>query len=282
MTRGVSLLVVGKPSYARFYANMALSIRKHSPDLKIQAIFEKGLSKHLYPFLQVWDELTIIDNDDCYDLKGNLDPGKAKISLYKYYKYDETIYLDVDGIIVKDITPLFEQERDFIIQKDAMHWANNTEIITHFKLDPASEIFGSNSSIQFIRKGKQTETIYKEAVKAMREPLPLNKQSNSWFGRQPDELYFSIGMAKAGIIDPYFEGWPVYFRNRMQYGQAINLHDIIKDHYAIGSYGSDRFNHKSVRQNYDSQNKVNWNELVNLNPYNEYKHFYLMKKKHNK
>lgn len=280
MSRGVTFLIIGRPTYAYFYANMALSIRRHSPDIKIQAIFEKGLQNYIYPKLHIWDKFTVIDEQDCY-VEGRLAPGKAKVNLYKYYEWDETLYLDVDGIALKDITPLFEQERDFVIQKDTMHWAGDDNIINHFGVDK-EYIHGSNSSMQFIRKGETAKKIYKEAAKAMENPLPLDKQSNNWFNMQPDELYFGVGMARAKYKNPYFEGWPVYFRTKLAYGAIKPIKEVIKDHYIIGSYGDERYNHKSIRRYYDGQNILNWQNHLQENPPNEYKHFYLMKKKHKK
>lgn len=277
MTRGITLLATGNPAYMYFAVNMMISIRTHT-QLPIQLICSEGMVDHIPPFERLWDDLAIIDHKDSH-IEERLSPGKAKVNLYKYYKWDEVLYLDVDGILLKDPEPLFDIDGFFKVQKDAMHWANDDVIKRHFKLKGDFRIYGLNSSLQVIKKGEQSKKLYEGAAKAMEDPLPLDKQENEWFGWYPDELYFSIGIGKAGIKDPYFNPpYPIYFRTRADYGPPLKIEEIAKNHYGMGCFGGLRYNHRSVAKVYDKLIN-NWSgELLKRNI--RYKFHDLMGRKH--
>jgi hypothetical protein len=186
----------------------------------------------------------------------------------------------VDGIIIKEVEPLFEFEGNYKTQRDEMHWASDDKIRAHFKLDKSFTIHGLNSSLQCIRKSEEAKKIFEDSAKAMENPLPQEDQTNNWFGWYPDELYFMIGIGKSGI-DPYFNPpYPIFFRPRSTYGAYNRFVDVQKDHYAIGCYGGDRYNHLSVIKMYD--NCVHkWSaEIFKHNI--KYKFDYLMNSKHDK
>lgn len=275
--RGITNLVVGKPVYMYFWVNLAISLKLHN-DYPIQLVTQKNLLNYIPPYCHLYDFLTIIDDKDVYS-EDRIAAGKAKVNLYKYLKFDETVYLDVDGLCINEITDLFENSKDYVLQHDQLHWANEDDIRSHFKLD-GQPLYGSNSSYQFIRKGDLAEKIFSEAAKAINNPLPLNKQSNNWFNMQPDELYYAIGMVRAGISEkPYRkQPYPIYFKPRTDYKDLIPLNEIIRRHYILGCYGSDRYNHKSIAKLYDKLNQNNWYKLLGENAI--YKYHYLMKAKH--
>lgn len=274
--RGITLLAVGNPTYMYFAVNQMISIKTHSK-LPIQLICSRGLIEHVPEHERLYNELTIIEDED-YIIEGRLNPGKAKVNLYKYYIYDETLYLDVDGIVLKDPLPLFDTKGFYKVQRDAMHWADDNLIRKHFNLSKDFNIYGLNSSLQLVRKCKESEKIYSDAAKAMENPLAMESQDNEWFGWYPDELYFSIGIGNADI-DPYFNPpYPIYFRTRMDYGAPLKPQTIIDNHYAMGCFGGDRYNHRSIGKMYDKLVN-NWScDLLQRNI--RYKFYELMGRKH--
>lgn len=278
MTVGITILVVGNPTYMRYASNMMLSFKKNS-GLPVQLICEKHLIEYIEPYERNYNILTEIEKEDCY-IDERLNPGKAKVNLYKYFHWDETIYLDVDGIILKEVEPLLEFDGYYKTQKDAMHWASDDKIREHFKLSKEFPIHGLNSSLQCIRKCPEAEKIFSDAALAMKNPFPQDQQDNNWFGWYPDELYLSIGIGKSGI-DPYFEPpYPIFFRPRSTYGAYNRLVDVVEGHYAIGCYGGDRYNHLSVIKMYDNCLHKWSGELFKRNM--KYKFDYLMNSKHDR
>ena len=284
--RGVNLLVVGNPVYMKYAANMIVSIKAYSPDIPVNLIAEKRLIAYLPQYYHLWDIFTEIDRKDCYDEGVKLNPGRAKLNLYPYLwknnNWTECIYLDVDGLVIRDVDKLFDFDANtfFKCQKDAMHWAKDDVIREHFKLPEKAEIHGLNSSYMFVRKCPQAKAIFDYSIEAMKNPLPVSKMENNWFNNQPDELYFSIGMSKAGITDPYpsFSKYPVYFRTRHSYGSVSFNEEIQPKHFVIGCYGGERYNHKSVGMLYDKLAMRNAQKV--MKQHNLFKYHILMEQKH--
>lgn len=276
--KGIVNLVIGSQVYMYFAANMMVSLKLHN-DYPIQLITQKHLLNYIPDYCHLYDDITFIDPKDIYE-DDKIAAGKAKVNIYKYLKYDESVYLDVDGLCIRELSDLFDNEQDYILQHDKLHWADDKHIIEHFKLKKDDKLFGSNSSYQFIRKGKLCEKIFSEAAKAIEDPLPLNKQSNNWFNMQPDELYLAIGMCRAGVdYNPYRKHkYPIYFKPRSSYTNIIPIQEIVKNHYVMGCYGSDRYNAKSIGKLYDKLNQKNWYKALNEMPI--FKYHGLMTTKH--
>lgn len=260
-SRGVTMMAFGKPIFYEFAFNMLLSIKKHSADLPIQLIHDGNL-KELSGREGMFDILTRIKRDDYID--GNkLQAGLAKCSMYDYLAFEETMYLDVDGLILKDITELFDQEEDFKIQKDEMHWVKSEEKLgKHFGI---KEAIGCNSSMMFIRKGELTQNLFYLAKKEINNPL--NKIDNGWFGMHPDELYLGVAMVKLNIEKPYFDfPYPIYLRRRIDYKGETFFKNIKINHHGIGVYGNKLYNHSICYRLYDYENIQNWNNIIGKNP----------------
>lgn len=284
--RGINLLVIGNPVYMCYAANMMISIKAHCPDLKINMIAEGKLVQHIPAWSHLWDIFTEIDPVDCYNEGGRIDPGRAKVSMYPYLwkhnKWEECVYLDVDGIVLRDLDKLFDYDESVVFkcQKDQLHWADINVVKEHFGVPQEAELFGLNSSYQFIRKSPQAELLFNEAKDAMlNNPLPIKQMQNNWFNNQPDELYYSIGMYKAGIVDPYpeFGKFPVYFRTRHSYGEVNFTEDIEGKHFVMGCYGGERYNHKSIARLYDKLVQRNAQKFRQNTPF---KYHNLMERKH--
>lgn len=280
MTRGVTLIAIGGYGYLKWAVNQAASLKFHSPNIPIQLIVSQELSLDSKSYPNLFNIYTVIDNIDWQDEEGRIFPAKLKTSLYNYLYFDETIYFDVDGITLKDITPLFEQKEDFASDVQGVYelsqgeifnhlkWAKPANIWFHFGLKPTDKLPAINSSFLFIRRGEKCKSIFYLAHELlMYNPLPLDKHWYNW-GRirehkvsQPDELYIDVALAMLGYI-PSHEV-PVYFRMINEKTPVPTLETIKEKFYGLGLFGQLETNYAPNRDYYNREAKKCYTEMVN-------------------
>jgi len=280
--KGITLLVIGNKNYMYYAANLMCSIKYYNPMIKINMITEKHLIDTIPNHFRLWDFITFMDESDYYH-DGKFSPGLAKTSIYKYLfdhtEWEETVYLDVDAIAIRDVYPLFDCSGYYKVQMDAKHWLNDDQIIDHFKVE--GNLHGVNTSYQYIKKCKESEKLFKTWRDLfVKKPCPVEKQLNSWFKNQPDELYLTATLSKLGIEHPYpdFSESPVYFRSRFALGERKTVGQITEQHWLIGYYGDQRFNHKSLAKLYDKLAQRHAIEMLKV--HNIYKYHQLINNKH--
>lgn len=256
---------------------MAASIKHHSPNVQIQLIHDGQATKHLhfsepYGSQYLFDIVTDIRTDTYHD-NGQFSPGKAKIHLYEYMAFDHSIYLDVDGCCIADIEPLFDLCKDKPVVShvwgygrledktfgDLMYWADAKPLWQHFGIPTDARLPFLNTSFISVVKGKESQKIYQTAQDCLANPMPLTAMRELWGkGNQPDELYFNTAMALLGY-EPHIEGFdPIYFRPYREYGQAVPFSKLQAQHWFIGLWGGQRFNHQSVERYYDAVMRNVW------------------------
>lgn len=254
--RGIVLLALGKPAYGIFAYHMAVSIRAYNNTIPIHLVYEPSAK----PNLPAFTSSEQIDPQDLY-LDGKFTPALAKLNLYKYLPFEENIYLDVDGVCIRDIQKAFEQGKDYAAESlgflsldedfgQRMLWADGKTISEHYGLDMSFKIPCINSSFQFIRKGDFAEKLYAQALENFKNPIPLGKLKNAWGKSQPDELYMNIACGQLGY-DPNTKA-EVYFRTRST-ADSRTLDDIKKDFSVIGLYGTRDTNHRTVKNYYNGE-----------------------------
>lgn len=269
--RGIVLIAVGSDGYAKWAINMAASIKFYSPDLYIQIITSKDLFAQLHA-CGLFDIITVIEESAYRSETGALFPAKLKTKLYDYIEFEEAIYLDVDGILIKDITPVFETKSDFACDVQGVYDLSQGELFYHMKwckpdvvwfyygLGAKDRMPAVNSSFLFIRKGELTKNIFEKAHEnLMTNPIPTDKHWYVWGKQksskvcQPDELYINVALAQLGIIPEHLVA--VYFRMITDYGNTLSVEKVRENHYAIGLFGQHRTNHLSVREMYNKEMK---------------------------
>ena len=260
---GVVLLAFGKVQYYWAAYNLAFSIKKHSPNVRITVLFDdvlKALSQcpEIVKYVEHFGDINPAD----ITTNKKLDPGKVKVNLYKYLPYDCNLYLDVDAIAIKDIQPMIDElsqsGKDYIshcvgyhtIDKGRdfkeMQWAWADRMWAHFNLLPSYVMPAINSSMQWIVKGSQTEAIYRTAKDLyFNNPIETKDLRMKWGGGQPDELYMNVALAIHGT-DPALkaydkigssEGGMIHFS--MQRG--LSFQEITDNYYLQSYYGGAGF-----------------------------------------
>ncbi len=273
---GVLLLSIGHPSYARWTENMIVSLRAYSSNVPIHVltdgnyINENGLA----------DKVIKLDYSDYTTDSGKLFPAKAKLSIFDYSEFDKTLYLDVDGVSIKDIRPLFDLPGYFQCQVngvstlehdnlDASLWVKIEKVFEKFNLPADTKVPGTNSSFQYFTKSKEAAKLYGYAKNNLtNHSFELNELRYTWghSKTQPDELYMNIALAQVGLIP---DMKPVLYLRRRNQGGTRTSFDVIKDnYYIIGCWGDQTYNHHEISGTGDRRsglyNKVCWDAYNKL------------------
>lgn len=257
--RGVVLLSVGNPTYALWAHNMAVTVRVMSPDLPIHVVTDGNFPFEPY-HADIVDKVIQMDSKD-YMNGGRLYPAKAKLSLYKYSEFTETIYLDVDGCCIKDLNPLFDRCEEkglpFQVQVngvstkefdnlDASLWVKPKQIFEKYDVPEDAQLPGTNSSFWYFKKSREAAKLFRQALKNLSNPFSIGELRYKWghSNTQPDELYMNIALGQLGIM-PNIE--PVlYLRKRGEAGRPSGLDEIQKNYYIIGCWGDENYNSHEI------------------------------------
>lgn len=283
-TEGIVLMAFGKRAYYRMAYNMAMSIKYHSPDMRVALITqgEPLLSPHE---LNCFTNIVQMDKDDAYD-GDKLNPGKAKTRIYPYLPFDHNIYLDVDGVAFQSLAPLMQKCRDngsyYLTQVVGYHdiskgrdfkemqWAWADDIWQHFGLLDNDILPAINSSFSYIRKGDEAELLF--ALIADNFDYPMEKLRMPWGSTQPDELYTNVALAQLKVsCDIGFH--PVFFST----GIVRNWTEIKSNHFVLGIFGGVGFSHSSVTDMYD---RIMFKVMATFGKSHQYKSHILMRDKH--
>ncbi len=266
MNKGITLLAIGSEGYMLWAVNMACCIKHYSPQLPVQLVASRSIIDKIKAcrFELVFDYFTEMVEED-YTAQGQFSPGKAKLSLPGYFIFERTIYLDVDGCVIKDLTPLFDLPGHFIAQlegsykpgsdehPEAMVWCKSSVLMQHYNLAHDVTIPALNSSFLLLDDVPEVQQLFKKAHDNLSlYPIPAALRSARWGygqGLQPDELYLNVACAQLGMYP--LDVQAVYFKARRLHGKVPEINEIRNSFYGIGLYGNEDFNHPQLKSVYD-------------------------------
>jgi len=241
MTRGIMLMAWGKRGYGFMAHNLAVSIKHHSPGIPIHLIATDKVLKEVID-RSMFDSIDMLDDDPS-------DPGRFKAGIYDLMPFDHTLFLDVDGMCLQPVEPLF----DLLEQSDAyyatfinevyditspnilpqMWWAYRQDIWDHYGFDHTTRFPATQSSIQYIRRSDKTAEMYRLFKESFDNPIPLEKLRNKWGGGQPDELYLNVALAKMGEWH-HIGDHAMYFGNTA----ALRPHQVAQSYNFLSLFGN--------------------------------------------
>ena len=184
MTKSIILMAFGKRGYYFAAYNIAFSIKEFGCKVPIHLVVDSiaNLKKYLGHGVNYFD--SVIEMEPGH-IRLN-DPAWSKLHLNYYITTDNALYLDVDAVAVKDITPLIEQlskiDKSYIAHTvgyhtlkegndiQSMQWAWANDLWEHFKLSEDAVLPAINSSLVWINK-VGAEPIYKKALEFYENPL---------------------------------------------------------------------------------------------------------------
>jgi len=272
-SEGVVLFAFGKVGYYHAVYNLANTIKYYSPNVKI-ALFVDSIPKcraTTYDIDKYVDSITQIEHSDL-NVDGRFDPAMLKVSIYKYLPFKYNLYLDVDAICLKDIQPLIDElkntKRHYISHCLGYHtidlgrnissmvWAWADDVWEHFKLDSNTILPSINSSLQFIKKGKEAEDLFNLLhLLYTTNQLPLKKLRSKWGNGQPDELYMNVALAMTQY-DPSYKNDGVIGVGKSETGfihfasvRGLSFQEVIDNYYFQSYYGG---------RNYTSRFYTEW------------------------
>lgn len=285
--RGVTLLAINNITYSHWAVNMAISIRFHSPSMPINIVVDEVCKSELNSFHRsLFDKIIDIEQNDMFDKYGNFSPGKAKLSIYKYCEFDENIFLDGDGLLIKPIEGLFDcATKDVHLQvvgryqEDDLDWKciwmkwDDLKLLLPEKFT----IFETNTSFLYFKKGEIALKFFEQSLSNFTNDSP----THLWGRAYPDELAFNLATAQLDL-DPCYGTeyekkinniFPICFDTKNK-----NIDVLETECYLIGCFGGKMSRFKSLYDLYDMLIKKYCKEKYNFQ--NQYKSHQLMAQKH--
>lgn len=194
-------MIWGNRAYGYAAHNLALSLNHYSPSIPITILTDSEAKKGLrLPdlFHQIID-LPVTP----------VDPALAKMQIYDKLPYQETIFMDVDGLMLRDIEPLFDElsnggdyrchvhawyDKDSPDSLPMMVWAKRSTIWNHYGFTD-EKLPATQSSLQYIRKGDFCRNLFNRMQSNYANRIPVDQLANRWGGGQPDELYLNFAVS---------------------------------------------------------------------------------------
>lgn len=233
------LLSIGHPSYAAWTQNMIVSLKANC-SLPVHLVTDN------YLHCDIADKVIKIQYEDCH-IKGKLSPALAKLSLWKYSEFDETIFLDVDGLIFKDLADIqFTGDFHTIVNgyssleldnRGVNLWVEPKLVYEKYDIPEENELPGTNSSFMYWKDS----TVFEQALMNFSNPVSIAELRYKW-GRsnaQPDELYLNVALAQLGIRADIEK--PLYTSKRRE-GVYLGFEKIKAQYYGICCWGGLEFN----------------------------------------
>ena len=236
------MIAFGKPEYIYMAYQMALSIKANNTDIAIQLVHDGHIGYLRPEYRKVFDHATELKHEH-YNRNGIFEPGWAKVHALDYSVFDRTIFLDVDGICLKDLSAVFDQCSSFyhteVIGKGGFedeihyaHWAENKDTWNHFSLDKDATFYAVQSSFQYFDKSKEAKNLFKKFKENF--DYPVDKLKNHWGGCMPDELIIGGTLAQIGH-DPSVDNPVTFFGNK---GNRKPLAEVEANYYVSSLYGN--------------------------------------------
>jgi len=265
VSKGVVIYAFKKAAYGKFAYNLAVSIKHHNPNIIIAVLTDGNAFSHLTDEQRaIFDKEVLIGGEDLTH-NGKFNAGKAKLSGYKYFPFDENMIVDADTICVADIGQLFNRCSKDVHAQVCGKFTNLSETWTCqwmplpfvkevFKLPTSYNIYEINSSFMYIKKGKTAEDFYKTALNNFIS-TPSHPKMRTWGGGFPDELAFNVAFAQQNI-DPSFS-WQTVFSNETQepiFFSTKFTNDwgfVFNNFTFIGYFGDKHFTDKTLQAQYD-------------------------------
>lgn len=196
--RGVIILALKKSAYSTAAFNLAMSIKHHSPNLHITLVSDGEHLNNYHPaHFATFDWIKEIKICDYIDKDGSFQPALAKLNIYKYSTYEQTLYIDADSLILKDINPIFESLDGSSFKSNVIdqytQWTDEKTFNEFFGFGFGKTI---NSSWFYWEK----TDVFEHALSFYNRKFPVDKISPKWgSGTLPDELFFNAAITKTGV-----------------------------------------------------------------------------------
>lgn len=152
-TCGVIFTATGDDKYARLAERAAESIREHNPDLPIDLYSDKPRES------TVFDKVHVLDNPWV----------RSRIDAMRMSRFERTLMLDSDIIVLGDLSELFDILERFDIAAAHDQWRNGPEKQTIWRRRLPSAFAEFNGGVIAFRKTDSTDNFFKDWAAAVRD-----------------------------------------------------------------------------------------------------------------
>jgi hypothetical protein len=205
MTKGILLIALGHTNYYRMAAVLAASIKVNDA-LPVCLITDcEPLPEHagLFKIVKAPTKKSIYNGD-------KIEYIKAKLFMYDYSPFDETIFLDVDQVMIsgRKLSPVFDELKDIDITFSNTGLAEES---VWADIDQVQQIYGKkpfwnyHSEFVYFKKGKTTRTYFEAAKKVYIEDK-INSATRFSGSTMADELAFQVA-AMVTDVYPHKANW---------------------------------------------------------------------------
>jgi hypothetical protein len=237
MEKGILLMAFGNPVYGKYAYNMANSIRHLNKNIPVHLICDHEALSHI--------DTHAFTSFEIHDF--SFDPCINKINLFDKSPFDQTLYLDVDGVCLNDPELILDEisKGHFIYSqvlgsggfKDSISynaWASNETIWKHFKLKEDAVFPAVQTSVIYFDKTKEAANFFKKLKENYKKKLDKKEYLALWNREKnhPDELYYSVTMAQLNIL-PNKAIQPVFFPKDQERDSVI-----LKDFTILSMWGN--------------------------------------------
>lgn len=257
---------------------MAHSIR-HYTNLPIHLLCDKESIRGID--LEVFNSYSLVD----FELNefGKIDNCIAKINLFDRSPFDETLYLDVDGIMINNPEDIFKELEGLNIWVQPMGkgikthnitytWASNEIVWDRYNLSDETIFNTCQTSIIYFTK--EANKFFDRLKENYNNKLKKEEYREMW-GRSkqhPDELYYSVTLAQFGIELEEFR--PVFFPEKIE-----TIANILNQYYVLSMYGGNNVKpyalalydklmmnilNKKGQNHYNKAHKLYKNKFINI------------------
>lgn len=208
---GIIILALKKSAYYQAAANLAMSIKHYNKSIHITLVSDGGHNEHYRAeHYSYFDWIKQIGFNDYNDENG-FSPALAKINIYKYSEYDNTLYIDSDTLVLQDLQPLLDKLNDLgglfysnVLgsggYEDNIHyqaWATNEKLWEYFGLKKDQIVYTFNSSWIYFKK--ESKGIFQRVYNNYVRGFDKKDLKNKWGNTLPDELFFYGTLAQLEI-----------------------------------------------------------------------------------
>ena len=241
---GIIILALNKQSYACAAFNLALSIKKYNPTLNITLLTDNTHQMCFRPeHYAVFDWIKEVDKEDYTGLNGFC-PAKAKLAMYKYSTYKQTLYVDADSLCFQDLTALFSKLKGNAFKSnnvnDYTQWTDDNHFKDFFGVEVGDTI---NSSWIYFENNK----VFKQAQKFYAKGFDITKLKQKWGNSIPDELMLN-GAIQNLAVNPKVDFPVMFFDDRKDTRDTTQL---MEDFYFMTFYGNANSTRLQFREFYD-------------------------------
>lgn len=266
--RGIVLIALGHPSYGRMAAMLAASIKTNGWHIITLLHDDRGIS-HLAP-----DELTLFTTKiklpaSVYSNHFGTFYTRAKVCLFDFSPYDETIFIDADTIACphKSIRQLFTdlQQHDMTMINEGYfdvdkcedkssdkypYWCGLHEVMQEYNIT-TGRIYKTRSEFIYFKKNERVQKFFDAAKQIFDNPIVKYKKFAHGVA---DEMAFNIatGITQLYPHEVYYK--PIYW-DIQQKNEYLKRGEIYANYYFY-SIGGKMLNH-TMEQTYNDLSKYN-------------------------